>query len=83
MKEIADVVEIDKNLTHHMARRTFATTVLLTNNVPMEVVSKLPGHSKMATIQQSFGKIVQKKVGEEMNVANSRLQKNNNNGTSK
>ncbi len=83
MKEIADVVGIDKNLTHHMARRTYATTVLLTNNVPMEVVSELPGHSKMATTQQSYGKIVQKKVGEEMNVANSRIQKNNNNWMSK
>jgi len=49
-----------------MARRTFATTVLLFNNVSMEVVSELLGHSKMATTQQSYGKIVQRKVGEEM-----------------
>jgi integrase len=66
LKEIADVVGIEKRLTHHMARRTFATTVLLFNNVPMEVVSELLGHSKMATTQQSYGKIVQRKVGEEM-----------------
>ncbi len=66
LKEIADVVGIEKRLTHHVARRTFATTVLLFNNVPMEVVSELLGHSKMATTQQSYGKIVQKKVGEEM-----------------
>jgi integrase/recombinase XerD len=49
-----------------MARRTFATTVLLYNNVPMEIVSELLGHTKLATTQQSYGKIVQKKVGEEM-----------------
>ena len=46
--------------------KLFATTVLLFNNVPMEVVSELLGHSKMATTQQSYGKIVQRKVGEEM-----------------
>jgi len=66
LKEIADMVGIEKTLTHHMARRTFATTVLLYNNVPMEIVSELLGHTKLATTQQSYGKIIQKKVGEEM-----------------
>ena len=47
LKEIADVVAIDKNLTTHTARRTFASTVLLYNDVPMEVVSELLGHSNM------------------------------------
>ena len=36
------------------------------DNIPMEVVSELLGHSKMATTQQSYGNIVQRKVGEEM-----------------
>ena len=49
-----------------MARRIFASTVLLYNNVPMEIVSELLGHTKLSTTQQSYGKIVQKKVGEEM-----------------
>jgi len=40
--------------------------VLLYNNVPMEVVSELLGHTKLATTQHSYGKIVQRKVGEEM-----------------
>jgi site-specific recombinase XerD len=70
LKEIADVVGIEKRLTHHVARRTFATTVLLFNNVPMEVVSELLGHSKMTTTQQSYGKIVRRKVGEEMKMLN-------------
>ena len=73
LKEIADVVGITKNLTHHMARRTFASTVLLYNNVPMEIVSELLGHTKLATTQQSYGKIVQKKVGEEMMRLNNKL----------
>lgn len=66
LKEIADVVGIKKRLTHHVARRTFATTVLLFNNVSMEVVSELLGHSKLTTTQQSYGKVVKRKVGEEM-----------------
>ncbi len=66
LKEIADVCGIKKRLTHHVARRTFATTVLLFNDVPMEVVSELLGHSKIQTTQQSYGKIVQRKVGLEM-----------------
>jgi len=74
LKEIADVVGISKNLTHHMARRTFASTVLLYNNVPMEIVSELLGHTKLATTQQSYGKIVQKKVGEEMMRLNEKLE---------
>ena len=41
LKEIAEVVGIEKNLTTHMARRTFASTVLLYNNVPIEIVSEL------------------------------------------
>ncbi len=73
LKEIADVVRITKNLTHHMARRAFASTVLLYNNVPMEIVSELLGHTKLATTQQSYGKIVQKKVGEEMRRLNKKL----------
>jgi len=49
----------------------------------MEVVSELLGHSKMATTQQSYGKIVQRKVGEEMSVTNSRIHSDNKNGMSK
>jgi integrase/recombinase XerD len=66
LKEIAEVVGIEKRLTHHMARKTFATTVLLYNDVPMEIVSELLGHSKMSITQEYYGKVVQKKVGEHM-----------------
>lgn len=67
LKEIADVVSVEFNLTHHIARKTFASTVLLFNNVPMEIVSSLLGHSKMQTTQESYGKVVQKKISLEMN----------------
>ncbi|MEO6548827.1 MAG: site-specific integrase [Ferruginibacter sp.] len=41
LKEIADVCGIRKNLTYHMARHTFATTITLTNGVPIETVSAM------------------------------------------
>ena len=66
LKEIADVVGIEFNLTHHIARKTFASTVLLYNDVPMEIVSKLLGHSSMKVTQDSYGKIVEKKISLEM-----------------
>ena len=66
LKEIADIVGIDFNLTHHTARKTFASTVLLYNNVPIEIVSRLLGHSKIQTTQDSYGKIVENRISEEM-----------------
>ena len=68
LKEIADVVGIEFNLTHHIARKTFASTVLLFNDVPMEIVSELLGHSSMKITQDSYGKIVEKKVSYVMDV---------------
>ncbi len=41
LKEIADVCGIHKHLTYHIARHTFATTVTLSNGVPIESVSKM------------------------------------------
>lgn len=57
---------IEKRLTHHIARKTFASTILLYNDVPMEIVSELLGHSNMTITQESYGKVVQKKVSEAM-----------------
>lgn len=64
LKEIALILEIDKRITHHTARKTFASTVLLYNDVPIEVVSELLGHSSIQTTQSYYGKVVQKKVSE-------------------
>ena len=66
LKEIADILGIEKRLTHHVARKTFASTVLLYNDVPMEIVSELLGHSSMKITQEYYGKIVQKRISEEM-----------------
>ena len=73
IKEIAEIIGIEKNLTHHIARKTFATTVLLYNDVPMEIVSELLGHSKISTTQDHYAKVVQKKVSEQMEILQKRL----------
>jgi integrase/recombinase XerD len=73
LKEIADIVGIEKRLTHHIARKTFASTVLLYNDVPMEIVSELLGHSNMVITQESYGKVVQKKVSEAIKVLSEKL----------
>jgi len=65
LKEIADAVGIKKNLTFHMARHTFATTVTLSNGVPIETVSKLLGHTKLATTQ-IYARVLDKKLSEDM-----------------
>jgi site-specific recombinase XerD len=67
LKEIAELVGIEKKLTHHIARKTFATTVLLLNGVSMEVVSELLGHSKITVTQEHYAKVVKSKVSEELN----------------
>ena len=66
LKEITELVGIDKKLTHHTARKTFATTVLLYNNVPIEIVSELLGHSSIKITQSHYAKVVQKRVSEEI-----------------
>lgn len=58
LKEIADITGIEKRLTHHVARKTFASTVLLYNDVPMEIVSELLGHSNMVITQERDRKSV-------------------------
>lgn len=66
LKEIGGIVGIDKSISHHMARKTFASTVLLFNDVPMEIVSELLGHSSIKITQEYYGKVVQKRVSGEM-----------------
>ena len=64
LKEIATHCQIDKRISFHLARHTFATTITLNNNVPIETVSKVMGHSKISTTQ-IYAKILQSKVNED------------------
>jgi len=61
LKELAKVCGIDKYLTFHLARHTFATTVTLTNGVPIETVSKMLGHANLRTTQM-YAKVVEKRL---------------------
>src|SRR5690606_26341759 len=74
LKEIADVCGISKNLTFHLARHTFATTVTLTNGVPIESVSKMLGHKSLTTTQH-YAKIIDKKVSDDMKAIKDKLSK--------
>ena len=66
LKEIAEIVGVNKSISHHTARKTFASTVLLYNDVPMEIVSQLLGHSSITITEDSYGKVVKKKVSEQI-----------------
>ena len=74
LKEIADRCEIKKNMTFHMARHTFATTVTLSNGVPIESVSKMLGHRSLKTTQH-YAKILDGKLSEDMGQLRKRLAK--------
>lgn len=72
IKEIADLCGITKNLTFHLARHTFATTVTLSNGVPIESVSKMLGHTNIKTTQH-YAKILDMKVGRDMDILKSKF----------
>ncbi|ESU28675.1 hypothetical protein FLJC2902T_12660 [Flavobacterium limnosediminis JC2902] len=77
LKEIATICEINKELTSHSARHTFATSVTLTNGVPIESVSKMLGHKNLKTTQH-YAKILDQKISTDMSALREKLiQKNN------
>jgi len=72
IKEIADLCGISKNLTFHLARHTFATTITLSNGVPIESVSKMLGHKSLRTTQH-YAKILDMKVSKDMAILRSKF----------
>lgn len=75
LKEVAYRCDIKKNLTFHMARHTFATTITLSNGVPIETVSKILGHTKIATTQ-IYARVLEKKVSDDMMALKEKLKIN-------
>ncbi len=75
LKEIADICGVRKNITFHIARHTFATTITLTNGVPLATVSKLLGHSKIASTQ-IYAKVIESKLSEDMADLRTKLNEN-------
>jgi integrase len=65
LKAIALELKIFKQLSFHSARHTFATTVTLTNGVPIETVSKLLGHSKLSTTQ-IYARVLESKISNDL-----------------
>lgn len=65
LKEISDLCTIKKELTFHIARHTFATTVTLANGVSIESVSKMLGHKSIKTTQH-YAKILDRQVSGDM-----------------
>lgn len=74
LKIIAEVCEIKKHLTFHLARHTFATTVTLMNGVPIETISKMLGHTKLSTTM-IYAKVTQTKIGIDMNILQEKFNK--------
>ena len=72
LKEIADICGIDKLLTFHVARHTFATTVTLSKGVSIETVSKMLGHTNIKTTQ-IYARITDNKISSEMNILAGKL----------
>lgn len=72
LKEVADICGISKLLTFHLARHTFATTITLTNGVPIETVSKMLGHTNLKTTQ-IYAKVVDTKISYDMERLKERL----------
>ncbi len=73
LKELATSCGINKELTFHIARHTFANTVTLSNGVPIERVSKMLGHKNIRTTQH-YAKILDSKVSEDMEMLRRKLE---------
>ena len=67
LKEIANICGINKKMTSHTERHTFATTITLSNGVPMESVSKMLGHKNIKTTHH-YPKVLDKKISDDMNL---------------
>jgi site-specific recombinase XerD len=72
LKEIADLCKINKLLTFHIARHTFATTVTLNNGVPIESVAKMMGYTSIKTTQ-IYAKVMDHKISSNMQLLRKKL----------
>src|SRR5690606_36709616 len=72
LKEVATLCGIEKRLTFHSARHTFATTVTLSNGLPIETVSAMLGHKNFRTTQ-IYAKVVQEKINKDMQKLRNKL----------
>lgn len=71
--EIAAICQINKRITFHLARHTFATEICLTQGVPIESVSKMLGHTNIQTTQ-IYARVVDRKLSHDMEMLEQKLQ---------
>lgn len=76
LKEIAMLCGINKNMTFHLARHTFATTITLNNGVPLETVSKMLGHTKLSTTQ-IYVHVLERRISEDMKSLRAKITERN------
>ena len=74
VKEVMKATKVRKHITFHSARHTFATTVTLSNGVPIETVSKLLGHTKLSTTQ-IYARVLEHKVSGDITALEKRMAK--------
>jgi site-specific recombinase XerD len=74
LKELADICNIEKNLTSHTARHTFGTTVTLANRVPIESVKEMMGHKHIKQTLH-YARVLPIKLSEDMLLLKERLEK--------
>ena len=72
LRHVAQHAGLPFNPTIHMARHTFATTVTLTQGVPLETVSKMLGHKRITTTQ-IYARITNDKIGQDMAALSEKL----------
>ena len=65
LKDIAILCNINKRITFHTSRHTFASTVTLANNISIEVVSKMLGHTN-TRMTNHYAKLIDRCIGEQM-----------------
>ena len=71
LKEIASACEIEKRMTVHTARHTFATTVGILNDLPIETLSRMLGHTNIKTTQ-IYAKVLDSKISKDINALSSK-----------
>jgi site-specific recombinase XerD len=72
LKKVAKSCEIEKNISSHAARHTFATTIALTKGIPIETVSKMLRHTSIKTTQ-IYAKVINSKIGSDMDMLAEKL----------
>ena len=74
LKVLQELAGISKNLTTHLARHSFASTITLNNGVPITTVSRMLGHTKLSTTQV-YARLQEKTIGEDMELLEQKLNK--------